>query len=81
MALKQIINVLVPLVVGKIFREAVPGAKDWVKRWKVRLSLTSSCMLIMVVWQTLSRAQDNLTSVKFVQILSVIAAGIALHVV
>ena len=78
---EQIINVLIPLVIGKFLREAVPGAKDWVKRWKVRLSLTSSCMLIMVVWQTLSRAQDNLTSVKFVQILWVIAAGIALHAV
>lgn len=78
---KLIINVLIPLVVGKVFREAVPGAKDWVKRWKVRLSLTSSFMLIMVVWQTLSRAQDNLTSVNSVQILSVIAAGIALHIV
>ena len=78
---EQIISVLVPLVVGKVFRDFVPGTKDWVKRWKVRLSLTSSCMLIMVVWQTLSRAQDNLTSVKFVQILSVIAAGIALHFV
>lgn len=76
----QVISLLVPLVVGKIIREAVPGTKDWVKRWKVRLSLTSSTMLIMVVWQTLSRSQDDLTSVKFGQILSVIAAGIALHV-
>ena len=78
---EQIINVLIPLVVGKVIRESVPGAKGWVKRWKVKLSLTSSGMLIMVVWQTLSRAQSNLTSVKFVQILSVIAAGIALHIV
>ncbi|CAN0542468.1 unnamed protein product, partial [Scytosiphon promiscuus] len=78
---EQIINVLVPLVIGKALRDTVPGVKEWVKRWKVRLSLTSSFMLIMVVWQTLSRAQDNLTSVKFVQILWVIAAGIALHFV
>lgn len=77
----QIISVLVPLVVGKVMREAVPGAKAWVKRFKVRLSLTSSAMLIMVVWQTLSRAQDNLTSVAFTQILSVIASGIGLHLV
>lgn len=77
----QIVSVLVPLVVGKVIREAVPGAKAWVKRFKVRLSLTSSAMLIMVVWQTLSRAQDNLTSVAFTQILSVIASGIGLHLV
>lgn len=76
----QIISLLVPLVIGKGIRETVPGTKDWVKRWKVRLSLTSSTMLIMVVWQTLSRGQDDLTSVKFEQILSVIAAGIALHI-
>ena len=80
-AVEQIINVLIPLILGKVIREAVPGAKDWAKRWKVKLSLTSSIMLIMVVWQTLSRAQSNLTSVKFVQILSVIAAGVALHIV
>lgn len=77
----QIITVLIPLVVGKVIREAVPGAKPWVKRFKVRLSLTSSAMLIMVVWQTLSRAQSDLTSVEFTQILSVIAAGICLHLV
>lgn len=73
--------VLVPLVVGKVFREAIPGAKPWVKKWKVHLSLTSSIMLIMVVWQTLSRAQDTIMSVKFTEILSVIAAGIGLHIV
>eukprot|EP00903_Cladosiphon_okamuranus_P008764 g8396.t1 len=78
---KLIITVLVPLVIGKVIRETVAGAKPWVKRFKVRLSLTSSAMLIMVVWQTLSRAQDNLTSVSFDQILSVIAAGIGLHLV
>lgn len=73
--------VLIPLVAGKIVREAIPGAKPWVKKWKVWLSLTSSGMLIMVVWQTLSRAQDTITSVDFTQILAVIAAGIGLHVV
>lgn len=72
---------LIPLVIGKVIRESVAGAKPWVKRFKVRLSLTSSAMLIMVVWQTLSRAQNNLTSVAFDQILSVIAAGIGLHLV
>ena len=77
----QIITVLVPLVIGKVVRETVAGAKPWVKRFKVRLSLTSSAMLIMVVWQTLSRAQSTLTSVPFEQILSVIAAGIGLHFV
>lgn len=77
----QIVTVLVPLVVGKVVREATPGAKAWVKCFKVRLSLTSSTMLIMVVWQTLSRAQSDLTSVAFTQILAVIASGIALHVV
>ncbi|CAM9474110.1 unnamed protein product [Pylaiella littoralis] len=79
--IKLIVTVLVPLVVGKVVREATPGAKAWVKRNKVRLSLTSSAMLIMVVWQTLSRAQSDLTSVAFTQILAVIASGIGLHVV
>lgn len=77
----QILTVLVPLVIGKIARETIPGAKAWVKRNKVRISLTSSSMLIMVVWQTLSRSQKDLTSVDAEQILSVIAAGITLHLV
>ena len=74
------ISVLVPLVIGKVIRETVPGAQAWVKRWKVNLSLTSSFMIIMIVWQTLSRGQDDLTSVSLDQILYVVAAGIALHV-
>lgn len=77
----QVIMVLVPLVVGKIVREAVPGVKAWVKKYKKWISFTSSIMLIMIVWQTLSRAQNNLTSVPFVQIISIIAAGIGLHLV
>lgn len=76
----EVITVLVPLVVGKLVREVTPGAKAWIKKYKKRLSLTSSLMLIMVVWQTLSRAEDDLTSVTFEQIISVIAAGIALHI-
>lgn len=72
-------TVLVPLVVGKVIRETIPGVKGWVKRWKLSLSLTSSVNLIMIVWQTLSRAQDTITSVKFTEILSVIAAGAGLH--
>ncbi|CAM9580437.1 unnamed protein product [Hapterophycus canaliculatus] len=78
---KLIITVLIPLVVGKMIREIAPGAKAWTKKHRVPLGLTSSAMLIMVVWQTLSRAQSDLTSVEFTQILSVIAAGIALHFV
>ncbi|CAN0218663.1 unnamed protein product [Discosporangium mesarthrocarpum] len=76
---KLIINVLVPLVVGKLIREYVSGVKPWVKRFKVQLSLTSSTMLIMIVWQTLSRAQESIISIAVTEIISVIAAGIVLH--
>lgn len=79
--IKLVVAVLIPLVIGKLVREAIPGAKPWVKKWKVWLSLTSTGMLVMVVWQTLSRAQDTITSVNFTEILSVIAAGIGLHFV
>lgn len=77
----QIVSLLIPLVVGKAIREGVPGVKPWVKHFKARLGLMSSAMLIMVVWQTLSKGQENLTSVAFTQILTLIAAGIALHLV
>lgn len=75
----QIITVLIPLVVGKVVREAVPGAKDWIKRWKQRLRSSSSVMLIMIVWPILSRAAGTITSMGFDQILSLIAAGVGLH--
>ena len=76
----QIITVLAPLVIGKVFRETVSGTKAWAKRWNICLSLTSNFMIIMIVWQTLSRGQEDLTSVAYDQILSVVAAGVALHV-
>ncbi|CAN0425580.1 unnamed protein product, partial [Ascophyllum nodosum] len=48
--IKLIITVLVPLVIGKVFRDTVPGTKAWVKRWKLYLSLTSTFMIVMIVW-------------------------------
>ncbi|CAM9235397.1 unnamed protein product [Choristocarpus tenellus] len=79
--IKLVISVLIPLLVGKLVREFGPGVKGWVTRWKKQLSFTNSTMLIMVVWQTLSRAQDDITSIPFEQILGVIASGIALHII
>ena len=76
----QIITLLVPLAIGKVIRETVPGAQAWTLRWKVYLSLTNSFMVIMIVWQTLSRGQKNLASESLDQILYVVAAGILLHV-
>ena len=70
---------MVPLGIGKIVQEAVPEIQAWVKLWKLRLSLTKNFMVIMIVWQTLSRGQEVLTSVAFDQILVVAAAGIVLH--
>ena len=37
-------------------------------------------MIVMIVWQTLSMDQEYLISVAYDEILSVIAASIALHV-
>ncbi|CAM9133738.1 unnamed protein product [Choristocarpus tenellus] len=64
-----------------MFREMVPGVKEWVANWREQIGITNSVMLILVVWQTLSRAQEDITSVPFEQILTVIAAGVILHLI
>ncbi|CAN0461736.1 unnamed protein product, partial [Laminaria digitata] len=67
---KLTISAVIPLMGGKFFREAVPGTKDWVQRWKMQLRLTRVFMFTMIVWQNLSRAYEGITSLAFGQTLS-----------
>jgi solute carrier family 10 (sodium/bile acid cotransporter), member 7 len=55
--IKLAITILVPLVVGKLAQDCVPGVKGKVKAHKTALSLISNASLSIIVWQTISAAQ------------------------
>jgi sodium/bile acid cotransporter 7 len=77
---KLIVTVMIPLFLGKALREVVPGMKTWVSRHKTLLKVINNGSLVLIVWQTISRSADDLLSVPFSSIMSVIAAGIGLHI-
>ena len=53
-------TVLVPLVVGKLLLEYNASAREYANAHKVGLGLTSNSMLIMIVWQSLSKSRSEL---------------------
>ncbi|CAM9417036.1 unnamed protein product, partial [Phaeothamnion confervicola] len=68
---KLIVTVLVPILLGKAARERLPGAAGWARRRKVPLSLTSSAMLIMVFWLSLSESSEDVKRVAPADLLAV----------
>ena len=76
-----VVTVLVPALVGKAARELVGPARRFATKWKQALGMLSVLCLAFIVWQTLSGAQALLVAQQFVQILYVILAAIAQHLV
>lgn len=76
-----LLTLLLPLAVGKLLQDLVPPVKRFVRKHKVAFGLVNNGSLIIIVWQTLSRAQDDIIDTPFGQICLLILAGIAVHVV
>lgn len=79
--LKLLFTILIPLLIGKTLRELSLRVQQFAKAQKTTLSLISNGSLIFIVWQTLSRSQEDLLDQKATDILIIIVAGIAMHVV
>lgn len=80
-AFNQAITLLIPLVCGKIVREAVPGAKGWIGRNLRGLGLTSSLMVIIFVWLILSDVHDDLAAMPPLQNILLVMAHIVVNFV
>jgi solute carrier family 10 (sodium/bile acid cotransporter), member 7 len=62
---KLLVTVLVPLLVGKAVRDIVPGARGVITRNKVSLGLMNNVFLVLIAWQTISAAADDLLAQPF----------------
>jgi solute carrier family 10 (sodium/bile acid cotransporter), member 7 len=55
--LKLAVTILVPLILGKLAQDCVPGVKGKVKAHRMALTLINNGSLTVIVWQTISDAQ------------------------
>ncbi|GMH41275.1 hypothetical protein BSKO_09185 [Bryopsis sp. KO-2023] len=81
LVVKLTLTILIPLLVGKGLREVHVTVQELVTKHKIPLSLISNGSLICVVWQTLSRSQDSIIDQHILNILEVLAAAIAMHLI
>lgn len=77
---RLLLTVLMPLVVGKAIRALHESIRQWVKRNKTYLGLTSNAALALIVWMNLSASRENLVSQRFTDILVLLAYAVLLHV-
>jgi len=76
---KLLVTVLAPLLAGKALLEAWAPVKGWVKANKQKLTMTSSLMIILVVWQSFSRSMDSLMEQNAGHVFALILVVVVLH--
>ncbi|EFN58255.1 hypothetical protein CHLNCDRAFT_20234, partial [Chlorella variabilis] len=76
---KLLATVLAPAVVGKAARELIRPVGRWATRYKQPLGMLSTVQLALIIWQTLSGAQDVLVQQSFLDIFIVIVAAVLMH--
>ncbi len=74
---KLCVSILLPLAAGKYLRRFI---EDWVATHRTRLSLTSNAALISVPWMKFSQSSERLTQVAPLELVILVAAGLAIHV-
>jgi sodium/bile acid cotransporter 7 len=79
MFLKLLVTVLVPAVVGKAARELLPPVARFANRYKQPLGMLSTIQLALIIWQTMSSAQDVLVHTPFIDIFVVIVVTVLMH--
>ncbi len=77
----MVLSVLLPTILGKGVRHCHPAVAPWVTRHKTILSITSSVVLISIVWQTLSGARERLFEQSAGSVAIIVAAAVLLHCV
>ncbi|CAN0900588.1 Probable sodium/metabolite cotransporter BASS4, chloroplastic [Linum grandiflorum] len=74
-------TLLVPLIVGKIFRESFKGLADFVDQNRRLFSRLSAVFLSLVPWIQVSRSRSLLLMVKPAVFLVAVGLGVVLHIV
>ncbi|KAL6129620.1 hypothetical protein ACLB2K_072970 [Fragaria x ananassa] len=74
-----VLTLLIPLILGKIFRESFRGVADFVDQNRKSLSKISAILLSLVPWMQVSRSRSLLLMVKPAVFLGAIGMGILLH--
>jgi solute carrier family 10 (sodium/bile acid cotransporter), member 7 len=79
---KLLVTVLVPLLVGKAVRDFVPDARGLITRNKVSLGLFNNVFLVLIAWQTISAAADDVLAQPFFpDLFVVIIAATSQHLI
>ncbi|KAI4295065.1 hypothetical protein MLD38_040673 [Melastoma candidum] len=76
-----VLTLLVPLILGKVFRESVKGVADFVDKNRKLFSKISVVCLSLFPWMQVSRSRSLLLMVKPSIFLIAIGMGIGLHLV
>lgn len=76
-----VLSLLIPLILGKVFRESSRGVTDFVDRNRKLCSMMNAILLSLVPWIQVSRSRSLLLMVKPSTFLVAIGMGAILHVV
>ncbi|KAA8534547.1 hypothetical protein F0562_032064 [Nyssa sinensis] len=74
-----VLTLLVPLILGKVFRESFKGLADFADQNRKLLSVMSAVFLSMVPWIQVSRSRALLLMVKPAVFLVAVGMGVLLH--
>ncbi|MFS8012293.1 putative sodium bile acid cotransporter, sodium/solute symporter superfamily [Helianthus anomalus] len=78
---RLIFTLLIPLILGKAFRESFKGLADFADNNRKLLSVLSVLLLSLVPWIQVSRSRPLLLMVKPAAFLVVVIMGMLLHVI
>ncbi|KAI3816869.1 hypothetical protein L1987_10653 [Smallanthus sonchifolius] len=76
-----IVTVLIPLILGKVFRESINGMADIVDNNRKHLSALGAILLSLIPWVQVSKSRPLLLMVKPQVVLVAVMMGAILHLV
>uniref|UniRef100_A0A1D1ZJ19 Probable sodium/metabolite cotransporter BASS4, chloroplastic n=1 Tax=Anthurium amnicola TaxID=1678845 RepID=A0A1D1ZJ19_9ARAE len=76
-----IMTLLVPLILGKVFRDSFGGVAEFVDQNRKLFSMTSAVFLSLVPWIQVSRSRSLLLAVQPTVFLAAVVMGILLHLI
>jgi sodium/bile acid cotransporter 7 len=76
---KLCITIIAPLLLGKAFRDLVPGMTNCVARCKVYLGLLQQLCVVLIAWMQLSKASDQIKSTPAAELSVVLLTSVMIH--
>jgi solute carrier family 10 (sodium/bile acid cotransporter), member 7 len=81
---KLCLFILLPMLLGKSLSSATCSAKctqRFLGRWKIQVKLFSSCLLALIIWNSISNASHKLAELNGTDVLGIFAVGVVLHLI